>query len=163
MGEASKWRKLFGLERPKPPRYAPAARPGHSMTGKVVTGVAPDWSRYDGCMSVNVVGESYYQPALIRVSKCPARGERGYECSAELVLEPENPHDPFAVRVEVDGELVGHLPRGSARRFGKRLRALKEEGRPAICMAYIGRGTEYPNLGIRLRIPYDGEILQGKS
>jgi hypothetical protein len=30
-------------------------------------------------------------------------------------------------------------------------------------MAYIGRGGENPNLGINLRLPYDGEILQGKQ
>jgi len=149
--------KLFG-----PKRVVAAAHPGHSMAGKVVTGIEPDWSRYDNCMRINVVGESFYQPALKRVSQCPAKGEHGYECSAELVLDPDNPHDKFAVRVEVDGELVGHLPRGTARRLGKRLRGLKEEGKQAICMAYIGQGEGNPNLGISLRVPYDGEILQGK-
>jgi hypothetical protein len=29
-------------------------------------------------------------------------------------------------------------------------------------MAFIGRGGDHPNLGITLRIPYEGEILQGK-
>ncbi len=110
-----------------------------------------------------MAGESYYQPALIKVSRCPASGEHGYECGAELVLDPDNPHDKNAVRVEVDGELVGHLPRGTAKRLGKRLRSLKAEGKKAICMAYIGRASEgNPNLGISLRLPYDGEILQGK-
>lgn len=132
------------------------------MTGRVVTGEQPDWSRYDNCMQVSVVGESHYQDALVRVSKCPPSGEHGYECSAELVLEPDNPHDKFAVRVEVDGEHVGYLPRGTAKRFGKRLRGLKEQGEKAICMAYIGRRPDHPNLGVNLRIPYDGEILQGK-
>lgn len=133
------------------------------MTGRVVTDIEPDWSRYDGCMKVPVVGESFYQPALIAVSRCPAEGRYGYECSAELVLEPENPHDKFAVRVEVQGQLVGHLSRGTARRLGKRLRSLKAKGTPAICMAYIGRGDDNPNLGVNLRLPYNGEILQGKS
>ncbi|MBS1892232.1 MAG: hypothetical protein JST59_13130 [Actinobacteria bacterium] len=50
----------------------------------------------------------------------------GYECSAELVLDPKNPHDKFAVRVEVNGRLVGHL-------------------------------------GVVLRLPHNGEILQGYS
>lgn len=159
LGDGRRWRDLFGLQEREP---APPARPGHSMEGRVVTGEAVDWSRYDDCMQLNVVGESFYQDALIRVSKCPPSGEHGYECSAELVRDPENPHDKNAVRVEVDGEHVGHLPRGSAKRFNRRLRALEEEGKRAICMAYIGRAPDGEYLGISLRIPYDGEILQGK-
>jgi hypothetical protein len=134
------------------------------MTGEIVTEIEPDWSRYDGCRKISVVGESFYQPALKAVSRFPGGdGPHGYECSAELVLEPDNPEDKYAVRVEVDGRLVGHLPRGTAKRLGKRLRALAAEGKPAICMAYIGRGAENPNLGVVLRLPYNGEILQGYS
>lgn len=162
MGEASKWRKLFGLDKPQL-TYAPPANPGHSMTGRVVTGEEPDWSRYDDCMRLNVVGESFYQDALKRVSQCPPRGEHGYECSAVLVPDPKNPHDKFAVRVEVNGELVGHLPRGSAKRYHKRVQGLNDEGKAVICMAYIGRAANgNSNLGISLRVPYDGELLQGK-
>lgn len=134
------------------------------MTGEVVTNIEPDWSRYEGCRKVNVVGESFYQPALRAVSHCPNGDEpHGYECAAELVLEPDNPHDKFAVRVEIDGQLVGHLPRGTAKRLGKRLRGLAAEGNAAVCMAYVGRGADNPNLGVVLRLPYNGEILQGYS
>jgi len=134
------------------------------MSGRVVTDEEIDWSRYDNCMRISVVGESFYQDALKRVSKCPPVGDHRYECSAELVLEPDNPHDKFAVRVEVNGELVGYLPRGSAKRFNKRLRAMVERGQPAICTAFIGRSQDagHDNLGINLRLPYDGEILQGR-
>lgn len=117
------------------------------MTGVVVTGRD---------------GESFYQPALIRATGAPRTGEYSYECSALLVLDPENPHDKNAVRVEINGEHVGHLSRGMAKRLGKRLRGLKDKGRPAVCMAYVGRGGPNPNLGVTLRVPYDGEILQGK-
>jgi hypothetical protein len=131
------------------------------MTGEVVTGKPVDWSRYDGCMKVSVVGESHRQEALARVSQSPPSGEHGYECGAELVLEPDNPHDRFAVKVVVAGEHVGYLPRGTAKRFGKRLRELEAQGQRTICMAYIGRGPDHPNLGISLRIPYDGALLGG--
>ena len=102
-------------------------------------------------MRVNVVGESHYQDALKQVSQCPSRGEHGYECGAELVLEPDNPFDKFAVKVMVNGQHVGYLPRGTAKRLGKRLRGLETEGRRPLCMAYIGRAAEgNPNLGISL-------------
>jgi hypothetical protein len=133
------------------------------MTGQIVTNIEPDWSRYDGCMKIPVVGESFRQEALVAVSHCPPTGRHGYECSAELVLEPDNPQDKFAVRVEIQGRHVGYLSRGTARRLGKRLRGLKAEGQPAICMAYVGRGPDNPNLGVVLRLPYNGNILQGRS
>ena len=133
------------------------------MTGKVVTAIDPDWSRYDDCMKLSVVGESHYQAALIEASECPPTGKHGYECSAELVPEPDNPHDKFAVKVLVKGRHVGYLSRGNAKRYGKRIRGLNSEGRQALCMAFIGRGGENPNLGVTLRLPYNGEILQGRG
>lgn len=158
--KASFWQKVFGLEKPKP-KPAPAARPGHSMTGRVVTGETPDWSRYDDCMKMQVVGESHYQPALKEVSQCPPSGQHGYECSAELVREPDNPHDKFAVKVVVQGQHVGYLGRGNAKRYNKRIRLLNEEGKRVVCMAYIGRGDE-GMLGVNLRVPYGGDLLPQK-
>ena len=121
-----------------------------------------DWSRNDGTRKLSVVGESHYQPALIRVSGAPPTGEWGYDCVAEMVLEPENPHDPKAVMVRVDGERVGYLSRHNARRFHARLTGMKARGEPAICIAWIGRAPdgENPNLGITLRIDYDGPLLK---
>jgi hypothetical protein len=43
----------------------------------------------------------------MRISRCPPSGEHGYECSAELVREPENPHDPYAIKVESTGSTSG--------------------------------------------------------
>jgi hypothetical protein len=133
------------------------------MTGRVVTDVEPDWSRYDNCKRIDVVGESFYQAALLKVTGCGPSGGFGYECSAEMVLDPENPHDKFAVRVEIEGELVGHLKRGTAKNINKRLRELKAEGKRAVCMSYVGRGCDNPNLGVVLHVPYDCAILQGRS
>lgn len=117
------------------------------------------WAKYDGTRKLSVVGESNYQDALIRVSGAPSSGEYGYDCTAVLVLEPDNPHDPKAVMVQVDGECVGYLSRHNARRFGPKVQKMIDAGEPTICMAYIGRGPDHPNLGIALRIPYDGPLL----
>lgn len=159
--DAKWWQKLFGLEE-KRVGWAPPIRPGHSATGEVVTGRAPDWSRYDECMKLPVVGESYRQAALVAVSDCPPNGEHGYECSAELVPEPDNEHDKFAVKVIVKGQHVGYLSKGNARRYSKRIQELNAAGSLAICMAYIGRQDGGP-LGVSLRLPYDGEILQNRA
>jgi HIRAN domain len=108
---------------------------------------------------LSVVGESNYQEALMRVSGAPASGEHRHDCAALLVLEPDNPYDPKAVMVQVDGECVGYLSRHNARRFGPKVQKMIEAGEPPICMAFIGRGPDHPNLGISLRIPYDGSPL----
>lgn len=118
------------------------------------------WAKYDGTRKLSVVGESNYQDALMRVSGAPTSGEYRHDCSALLVLEPGNPHDPNAVMVQVDGECVGYLSRHNARRFGPKVRKMIEAGETPTCMAFIGRGPDHPNLGISLRIRYDGPLLK---
>jgi len=45
-----------------------------------------------------------------------------YPCKTELIPEPDNPYDPNAVKVIVDGEHVGYIKRGSCSRVLKLLR-----------------------------------------
>src|SRR3954449_10463112 len=63
---------------------------------------------------VQVVGESHYQDALRTLA-----GRIGSDgvFTARLVPEPDNPHDPRAVAVCVDGDLakIGHLARDVAK------------------------------------------------
>ena len=54
----------------------------------------------DGWGALGGVGESQYQPALIRIAKS------GGVCWAALKPEPDNPFDPNAVCVQVQGETV---------------------------------------------------------
>jgi hypothetical protein len=49
-------------------------------------------------------------------------------------LEPNNPHDKNAVRVDAGGATVGHLPREDAAQFGKELAKL---GGKASCRAQL--------------------------
>lgn len=47
-----------------------------------------------------------------------------YRCTAELIEEPDNPHDPEAVRVAIAGATVGYLARPEAKRFRREAAAL---------------------------------------
>ena len=104
-----------------------------------------------GC---EVVGESYYKENIAqlgRISKSyywPQErlyekfvdGDRVYkysfdELEAELVDEPDNPYDPNAIRVEIDGVTVGHI----AKENTKRIRELKAEA--PVIKANISSGT----------------------
>jgi hypothetical protein len=105
---------------------------------------------------VPAVGESFYQPALLRC--CGARHGEAVRFSAQacLVAQPENPHDRNAVAIEISGELVGHLARTDAPHWQQLLIALTAKGYVATCEAMIaGRGEEgeTENLGVFLHLP----------
>ncbi len=105
---------------------------------------------------VNVAGESHYQEALREIVGAPAGEQVAVDTEAMLVPEPSNPHDPNAVMVQIDGRLVGYLPREEAVAYGPALEELGARGRTGLCEARIaGRGGESgtSNLGVFLRLP----------
>jgi hypothetical protein len=105
---------------------------------------------------VNVVGESYYQPALLAASGARPGDEVRFECLAALVPEPDNLHDPNAISVRIGGEPVGYLARGEAVRWREVVSKVAENGHVAVCEAMIaGRGADSgtSNLGVFLRLP----------
>ncbi len=93
---------LFDFLRPKPPAQS-AARTVNFDTDS------------EG-MDVDVVGESFNQDNLERIAgpKTPDGPTRS-SFEAALVLYRSNPHDPEAIRVEINGLTVGHLSREDAR------------------------------------------------
>lgn len=90
-----------------------------------------------------VVGESHYQDSLVLHAggKTPD-GAAHPLLTAQLVADPSNRHDKFAVRVELNGDLVGHLPRGVSSLFQAVVIALAEEGTPATCRAWLTGGWD---------------------
>lgn len=63
-----------------------------------------------------------------------------------LVREPDNPHDPFAVRVEWRGQKLGYLPRSDNRAVAE------EMDRGTAIGGRIGKLTKDPNPWKRLRV-----------
>lgn len=117
-----------------------------------------------GSFPMEVVGESHYQAALEQV--CGPHNREGYrvEVNAVLVREPDNPHDPNAVSVEVGGQKVGYLPRENAIRVGGQM---DDEGLARVgCGGFISGGwrtNQYDEglFGIRLAVPNQGWIDMG--
>lgn len=116
---------------------------------------ATDPRPWDGRSSLKVVGESYRQDALEQVT-----GRRNQEAlkledvPMELVCEPENAHDHLAVRVEIDGQLVGYLPRGNARYYHRRIQ--REGGRVSL-RGFVGAREGEP-IGVRVHVPHEHPI-----
>lgn len=73
----------------------------------------------DGAFEFEIVGESHYQTALAVI--CGGKTENGHEryCVAYLIPEPDNPHDPNAILVEINGLQVGYIDKHSAPRMSK--------------------------------------------
>jgi len=67
-----------------------------------------------GTFDVIVVGVSFHQEALEKI--CGNKRGKGVEVftQADIIPYNDNPHDAHAVRVEIDGEPVGHLSRKNA-------------------------------------------------
>lgn len=97
---------------------------------------------------VRVVGTSHYQDALVALTG--RRGDEGVriEKVAKLVPEPDNPHDPGAIKVEIEGRLVGYLAREENRRWADVV-AMAEIG----CEAMVAGKEGTTGLGVFLRLP----------
>lgn len=92
---------------------------------------------------VDVVGESAHQDELLALTG----GRRTWAGARHRVLahlEPEgdNPADPDAVAVTIEGWVVGHLARRDAPRYRPAIQAAKAEHGVATCLAEIRGGWE---------------------
>lgn len=70
--------------------------------------------------TVKVVGEQYHKEALRRT---PGGRQR-----VELVLEPNNPYDPFAISVRYDNCVIGYIPRERTERYWSLLARVAASG-----------------------------------
>jgi hypothetical protein len=73
------------------------------------------------------------------------------------VPEPDNSHDPDAVRVEIEGRLVGYLPREVAQAYKSLIAVYVRKRLRVTCEAMIaGRAFDGPGeamLGVFVKLP----------
>jgi hypothetical protein len=91
-----------------------------------------------GSHDLEVVGESHYQDALWRVARGRTVERVRVEVQAVLLAERDNPYDPNAIAVLIDGAKVGYLCRDDAEAY--RLLALEARYRASIGLAGVGVG-----------------------
>ena len=74
-----------------------------------------------GAFDVIVTGVSFYQKALEKT--CGGRSVEGIEVitQAKIIPYDDNPYDAYAVRIEIKGEIVGHLSRKDARKWRSKM------------------------------------------
>jgi hypothetical protein len=109
-----------------------------------------DATFYPGDEPLEVVGESGYQDALWTIVGGRRRESVRYETEAVLEPEPDNPYDPNAIKVLVDGNLIGYLSRDDAATYLPGLLRLMEEsptGRVALEAQIVGGGPRRDGIG----------------
>jgi hypothetical protein len=103
----------------------------------VVEGRQAAWLTVDPCVRQEVAGEAYnveHVAALV----WKAESRVGLPLVAWLSLEPENPHDGFAVMVWIGGGRVGYLPRRDAFAWQPLILDLQRGYRmPVACAAHV--------------------------
>ena len=62
----------------------------------------------------NIVGEQSYQNNLRKIAGPKEEESKFFECYAKVSSEPYNQYDKNAVKVEINGLLVGYLSRSEA-------------------------------------------------
>jgi hypothetical protein len=132
-----------------------------SASGRMVYIDRVDWSRFDDCRRVSVVGYDFHQGALRSVATGRLRADVRFECRAHLVREPENEHDPNAVKVMVGTEKIGYVKAGSAKRMQKRLKALVEDEVEEDYTCLIRNRDGSGTLQAHLQVPYSSALLKG--
>lgn len=100
------------------------------------------FGRYD----VIVVGVSFYQKALEKICNKTRREGLNVFTQADVIPDNDNPHDNHAVRIEIDGETVGHLSRKNAILWRSKMISDNHSG-VVKCPAKIGWDKNYNEEG----------------
>ena len=101
----------------------------------------------------DVVGEASYQQALERI--CGGRDfySARHQCHALLMPEPNNPHDPNAVQIIVDRQLVAYLSREHAVEYHQHI-GMRASKCDATIVGGWDDGDTMGFFGIRLKIKW---------
>jgi len=79
-------------------------------------------ANHPAAYSFNIVGEGSYQQNLKKIAGPKEEISKFHECTARITSEPTNKFDKNAVKVEINGLLVGYLSRDHAQKLaGKRI------------------------------------------
>jgi hypothetical protein len=103
-----------------------------------------------GRHDLDVVGESHYQDALWRVVGGRTAERVRVEVQAVLQAEPDNPYDPNAIAVLIDGAKVGYLCRDDAEAYRPGLLALEARHRASVALigVVVGGGKRQDGPGM---------------
>lgn len=104
-----------------------------------------------GLPGLKIVGESHYQEALEQIVGGRTEESADFEVDVSLIPENDNPYDPNAVAVEIDGETVGYLSKASAKKYRAKFGDHDSEEWPARIVGGWDRGDgDRGNFGVQM-------------
>lgn len=106
-----------------------------------------------GSYNFDIVGEASYQDALDRLAGGKTDAGVHVQKWATLVMEKNNPFDPNAVRVDIEGQTVGYLSRAHAVRFRKTINRSNCVA-PALITGGWKRAGSKGNYGVKLNFKF---------
>lgn len=93
-----------------------------SLPNNIITRTNTVTTRSTAAYNFNIVGEGSYQNNLKKIAGPKEEQSKSYQCSAKVTSEPTNKFDKNAIKVEINGMLVGYLSREDAQKLaGKRV------------------------------------------
>ena len=130
------------LDRKRTSIGAVAIRPPRPRVAGPVASTWRQWPTVQPGGAQRVIGTVAHQDWLIKVGKGRAgEGVRNPLVTARLLMNEDDQGD-LDVLVELDGRLVGALPRPDAPGLQRCLRYMAQSGEPASCRAWITRTWE---------------------
>lgn len=105
----------------------------------------------------DIVGEQSYQQNLARISGLKELRSKHFECYALVVSEPSNKFDKNAIRVEINGLVVGYIPKEKAKKLS---RYSVRKTVPALINGGWKDDYSEGNYGVKLAINNLNELTQ---
>ncbi|EEY97767.1 HIRAN domain-containing protein [Acinetobacter johnsonii] len=88
---------------------------------KTVNGTSINAPLNNTSYAYNIVGEQSYQNNLKKIAGPKEEESKFFECYAKVSSEPLNQYDKNAVKVEINGLLVGYLSKSEAAKLSSKV------------------------------------------
>ena len=88
---------------------------------KTVNGTSINAALSNTSYAYNIVGEQSYQNNLKKIAGPKGEESKFFECYAKVSSEPFNQYDKNAVKVEINGLLVGYLSKSEAAKLSSKV------------------------------------------
>ena len=88
---------------------------------KTVHGTSINAALNNTSYAYNIVGEQSYQNNLKKIAGPKEEESKFFECYAKVSSEPLNQYDKNAVKVEINGLLVGYLSKSEAAKLSSKV------------------------------------------
>ena len=88
---------------------------------KTVNGTSINAALNNTSYAYNIVGEQSYQNNLKKIAGPKEEESKFFECQAKVSSEPFNQYDKNAVKVEINGLLVGYLSKSEAAKLSSKV------------------------------------------